>query len=275
MICPNLYKIDFIILIPCYNNFNGLINSIRSIHYNEKKFFIVIVDDGSDEAVTIERIQQRISVSLNIKVLSHINNQGITKALNKGLEYIYTNFLPEYIARLDCGDICSPERFYKQINFFEKQPDVHLIGTWCYFKNNLTGEGYTYSTPVKHNTIKQKMHFKNVFIHPTVMWRVAGMGKLKYPEQYPFAEDYGLFYGMISKVKSAIINDFLVTCEINHNGISISNRSQQLKSRLKVIRDNSSNKLLLLFGVLKLYALILIPDGLFLRAKLKFSIIVQ
>ena len=271
MICPNLYKIEFIILIPCYNNFSGLISSIQSIHYNEKKFFIVIVDDGSDEAVTIKRIQERISDSLNIKVLSYINNHGITKALNKGLEYIYTNFLPAYIARLDCGDICSPERFFKQIEFFEKHPDVHLIGTWCYFKNILTGEGYSYSTPVKHNKIKQKMHFKNVFIHPTVMWRIAEIGKLKYPEQYPYAEDYGLFYEMISKVKSAIINEFLVTCEINYNGISISNRREQLKSRLKVIKDNSSNTLLLFMGIIKLYILMIIPNRLVFIAKSKLS----
>ena len=271
MICPNLYNIDFVILIPCYNNFDGLINSIRSINYTEEKFFILIIDDGSDEVVKIEQVKQGVSGLVNIEIITHQNNQGITKALNNGLEYIYTNFSAKYIARLDCGDICSPERFYKQIAFFDQQPDVHLTGTWCYFKNALTGEGYSYSTPVEHNKIKQKMYFKNVFVHPTVMWRIAGVGRLKYPEQYPFAEDYGLFYEMISKVKSAIINEFLVTCEINYNGISISNRRQQLKSRLKVIKDNSSNTLLLFMGVIKIYILMITPNRLVFIAKSKLS----
>lgn len=272
MICPDLYNIDFIVLIPCYNNFEGLINSVRSIEYTENKFLILIVDDGSIKAVTTKRIQQQVPALLNIKIIRHENNLGITKALNKGLEYIYGNYCPKYIARLDCGDICSAKRFYRQTAFFEMHTDVHLIGTWCYFKNTSSGEGYAYITPVQHNKIKQKMHFKNVFIHPTVMWRLTGTGKLKYPEHYSCAEDYGLFYYMVSKVKSAIINDFLVTCEINYQGISLNNRGQQLKSRLKVIKDYSSNTLLLLMGVIKLHVLMIIPDRLFFIAKSKLSV---
>lgn len=269
MICPNLSQIDLHILIPCYNNFDGLIRSIKSINYTEKKYFTTIVDDGSFEPVTIESIRQQVPGLLNVKVITLENNQGIIKALNKGLEFIYTNYSAKYIARLDCGDICSPKRFYTQIAFFEKYPDIHLTGTWCYFKDTSTGEGYTYSTPTQHKQIKQKMYFRNVFIHPTVMWRITGTGKLKYPEQYPCAEDYGLFYDMISKAESAIINEFLVTCEINPKGISISNRSQQLKSRLKVIRDNSNNKLLLLMGVIKLSVLMIVPYHLVFMAKSK------
>jgi glycosyltransferase involved in cell wall biosynthesis len=267
-----LPDIDLCVLIPCYNNFDGLIDSIKSINYTENKYVVIVADDGSKETVSAERIQQKLSAFVNFKIVRSEVNCGITKALNLGLEFIYANYSPKFIARLDCGDICSPQRFYKQVTFFENHPDIHLTGTWCYFKNNQTGESYKYSTPTQHSQIKREMHFRNVFIHPTVMWRVTGTSKLKYPEKYPCAEDYGLFYDMISKRKSAIIDEFLVTCEINHQGISILNRSTQLKSRLKVVSFYGRNRLLYLLGAAKLSFLMIIPHQfIFLTKKIIYK----
>jgi len=269
MNCLTLSHINLCILIPCYNSFDGLILSIKSINYTKDEYLIIIVDDGSQEKVTIEKINQVIPGLINVKIIRLETNQGITKALNKGLEFIYTNYSAQFIARLDCGDICSPKRFYTQVAFFEKHPDIHLTGTWCYFKDNSNGEAYKYSTPTQHEQIKREMYFRNVFIHPTVMWRTAEMGKLKYPEKYPCAEDYGLFYDMVSKIKSAVINEFLVTCEINYKGISILNRTTQLKSRLKVVSFYGKNRLLYLMGAVKLAALLIIPHQFIFIAKKK------
>ena len=231
--------IELCLLIPCYNNFHGLISSLKSIHYDFKKHLILIIDDGSSNIITNNNITHALKSPLNFQIVRLSQNMGITKALNKGLEFIYSNFSVKYIARLDCGDICTINRFYTQTKFLDYNPDIHLVGSWCYFKNPQSGEAFKYITPTNHKYIKRSMHFRNVFIHPTVMWRAAAFNKLMYPEKYPYAEDYGLFYDMITEVKSAIINQFLVTCELNNNGISISKRSIQLKSRLKVITDYS------------------------------------
>ena len=263
----NLHYIDLCILIPCYNNFDGLIQSVNSIVYNTKECLVLIVDDGSSERITIEKINLQLSSDVTIKIIHNHKNLGITKALNYGLEFIYTNFSPRFIARLDCGDICAPNRFFTQVSFLSSNSDIDLIGTWCYFKDTASGEAYKYITPTKHKQIKRSMNFRNVFIHPTVMWRFSALDQFKYPEQYPHAEDYGLFFEMISKVKSAIINEFLVTCEINHNGISIYNRSIQLRSRLKVILDFGKNKFLLLVGTIKLKLLMIIPHQFIFIAK--------
>lgn len=259
MICPNTPLIDICILIPCHNNFEGLIQSINSITYTKDKFAVLVVDDGSKEQITLERLKPHVPETAYLTVISLGQNLGITKALNKGLEFIYTNFSVTYIARLDCGDLCSPQRFYTQVNFLQLNPDIDLIGTWCYFKNHATAESYQYTTPTQHQQIKRSLYFRNVFVHPTVMWRFKANNTLKYPEQYPHAEDYGLFFGMILKMKSAIIAEFLVTCEINPKGISIYNRSVQLKSRLKVIADFGNNHLLFLLGAIKLKILMIIP----------------
>ena len=103
------------------------------------------------------------------------------------------------------------------------------------------------------------MNFRNAFIHPTVMWRADKNSRFQYPDKYPHAEDYGLFYEMISTKRSAIIDEFLITCEITHHGISLKNRSLQLQSRLKVISDYHKNKFFYWLGALKLKFLMTMP----------------
>lgn len=261
--------IELCLLIPCYNNFDGLISSLKSIHYDIKKYLIIIIDDGSRNAITHTDIVEALISPLNVQIIRLEKNMGITKALNKGLEFIYLNYSTKYIARLDCGDICTIDRFYTQTKFLENNSDIHLVGSWCYFKNSQSGIAYKYITPTLDKYIKRSMNFRNVFIHPTVMWRVSAFNKLMYPEKYPYAEDYGLFYDMITKVKSAIINQFLVTCELNDGGISVSKRSVQLKSRLKVITDYGTNNFLYFFGVIKLFVLMVFPYQIVLLIKKK------
>src|ERR1700748_403577 len=104
------------------------------------------------------------------------------------------------------------------------------------------------------------MHFRNLFIHPTVMWRRDERSKGEiYPSNFPHAEDYGFFYEIINKGHAAIIPEDLVICEINPKGLSLYFRQEQLKSRMQVVRQYGKNRLYSLIGVLKLWVLLLIP----------------
>lgn len=112
------------------------------------------------------------------------------------------------------------------------------------------------------------MYFRNIFIHPTVMWRAAVAGKAGgYPENFPHAEDYGFFYEIINKGKGAVIPEDLVICEINPKGISLHFRKEQLKSRIKVVQEYGKNKLFSLMGVAKLWVLLALPYNIVLQTK--------
>jgi hypothetical protein len=112
------------------------------------------------------------------------------------------------------------------------------------------------------------MHFRNIFIHPTVMWRAEVTRKAGvYPEDFPHAEDYGFFYEIISRGKAAIIPDDLVICEINPKGISLFFRREQLKSRIRVVKQYGKNRLYSLIGIMKLWLLLVIPYKIVLQTK--------
>ncbi|WP_165864825.1 glycosyltransferase [Rufibacter latericius] len=265
-------EVDVCVLIPCYNNLGGLLKSLQSISYPLDKLCVVVVDDGSSIKVQEELLPSFNETGFRIYVVRLPHNQGITKALNAGLQWISNHLKPRYIARLDCGDTCQKERFYKQVTFLDQNPGVGLLGTWCIFQNPDAGFKYTYTTPTSHAEIISEMYFRNVFIHPTVMFR-AELIKVTggYSLDYPFVEDYALFFEMLHKTNGAILDEFLVICELNPNGISMSNRRQQLQGRQKVVSVYGSNSLKKLLGTCKLLGMRIIPYKLVLLLKNKVS----
>jgi glycosyltransferase involved in cell wall biosynthesis len=134
--------LDFCLLIPCYNNIAGLKRSLASVRYHTNQYVVVIVDDGSTQAVTTENLQP---VFTQIHIIRLLKNSGITHALNAGLDWIVKNTGAKYIARLDCGDVCTGERFTKQVAFLDAHPGVGLLGSWCFFAS----ETVPTNTPIK------------------------------------------------------------------------------------------------------------------------------
>lgn len=260
--------LDFYLLIPCYNNKQGLLRSLESVTYTPEKFAVLIVDDGSTDPVDPSWFEGKIPQGTMLEILKLPSNQGITAALNAGLELIARYGNAKYVARLDCGDTCSPMRFVKQVNYLDANPDIDLVGSWCVFKDPSGSTGYTYKTPTEHEYICKGMYFRNIFIHPTVMWRLSAQEKVSaYPHTFPHAEDYGFFQLLLQKGRGAVMGEVLVTCELNPKGLSLGNRSAQLKSRMKVVRTFGTNKWLTAMGMLKLMILQLVPYRLVLRLK--------
>jgi glycosyltransferase involved in cell wall biosynthesis len=264
-----LFKaIDFCLLIPCYNNFNGLIVSLKSVVYTNDNFLILIIDDGSKETVTVERINKAMDAKRPVVVLKNEKNLGITATLNKGLSWIEENTDARYIARLDCGDICTPERFVMQVQYMNENRETGLVGSWCRIIDEETSFYYSYKAPLGHQAIKKAMYFRNVFMHATVMFRTSLLKQAGYyPTNFEYAEDYAFFWELINCSESAILDKFLVTCELNKRGLSYSNKSKQLIARWKVIRTFGSNLVLKISAYIRLIVLFILPKRIALQFK--------
>jgi len=258
-------SLDFCLLIPCYDNLDGLLFSLRSVTYYPDRFMVLIVDDGSVIPVTSASIRLGVKINFPLFILRNEVNQGITAALNSGLQWIEENEIASYVARLDCGDLCTPDRFYKQMDFMHSHPEVGLLGSWCVFEDRIKSFRYQYTTPTRDSEIKRALHFRNVFIHPTVVFETALLKKVgHYPTNFIHAEDYALFYKLIKITHSHILDEFLVICEINNKGISSKNRQDQLASRGRIVMEYGTSPLLKIVGILRLYALRLLPKRLVL-----------
>lgn len=259
---------DFCLLIPCYNNPEGLVRSLQSVYYRADRFLILVIDDGSDAPISQQILQSKLQRGYSVSVIRNEENKGITYSLNIGLDWIRNNAAVKYIARLDCSDECAEERFYKQVAYLENHDEIGLLGSWCIFENREKTSKHFFRTPTGHQSIERAMHFRNVFIHPAVMFRtdlleITGF----YPYGFNHAEDYALFWRLIRASQSAVLSEFLVTCELNEKGISHGNRPRQLLSRIKVVYRYGSNPFLVFLGILWTAILLLIPYRLLLKLK--------
>lgn len=229
--------VNIAVLIPHYNNIKSLEKSLESVT-NIEPVDVVIIDDGSFEKPDSMYFKNKFKQTNNIHIIYFRINRGIEYALNEGLKYIKEKKY-KYVARLDCGDICHPERFKIQKEFLEKYPDIFLVGSWVSFIDTNGKELFVIRYPIKHEEIKRKMFINNMFSHPAVMFRIAAIEKVGYyPIKFKHAEDYAYFFKFVKFFKTANIDKILVKVELNPEGISLSKRNQQLKSRIKIILDN-------------------------------------
>ena len=259
--------IDFCLLIPCYNNVDGLITSLKSVMY-PYSYLVVIVDDGSRQPIDAGYMAAQLKEEQPFVVLRNEKNLGITAALNYGLSWIEANTHAKYIARLDCGDRCSPYRFVKQVQLMNANPQLTLSGTWCTIVDERTSFHYSYKGPSLHSKIKKAMYERNVFMHATVMFRTSALALVgHYPTDFELVEDYAFFWKLMNAGETAMIPEYLVTCELNKSGISYRNKSKQILARGRVIKTFGKSIVLKSIAYVRLLLLFIVPKQITLQLK--------
>lgn len=233
--------VDFVLVIPCYNNIEGLKKSIKSINYFNDKFEVFIIDDGSTTPISMADIYD-VNPFISARIIRLKNNQGIVYALNIALKILKKKDNYKYIARLDAGDLCYPQRFYKQVEYLNVNKEVALLGSWVSFIPTLTGKKYSYVTKTTHENIIKEMHYKCSFIHPSVMFRKSVLDTIGlYPFNFIHAEDYAYFWMILKNFKGAILPQTLVEVYFSNENISSRNYKLQLLNRKKVIKTFGDN----------------------------------
>lgn len=260
-----------IVLIPHYNNPQGLINSIASINETEQ-IDVLIVDDGSNKFKINEAdIKIVFKAKGTLTFIYGIENKGIEYTLNKGLDIIVGYQKYKFVARLDSGDLCLKNRFFIQEKFLIENPQIKLLGTNAKaidLKGNFL---YDLIRPEKHKEIQKKMFLNSMFIHPSVMFDISILNEIQgYPYHYSSAEDYAFFFEIVKKFETSNLQQFLLHYEINPNGISQTKRDEQIRNRIKIIRNNFYLGFWPILGILKNYILLIIPQKLVLTVKKHF-----
>lgn len=159
---------------------------------------IILIEDGplgNDLSAVIEKWKMRLGSSIFV-ILSNNVNMGLTKSLNKGIEYVHS----EYVARMDSDDISDPLRFEKQVAYLEKHPEVDVLGGALQEFNEandcLNIRHYPQTPEESRNYILKA----SPLAHPTVMIRrrVFDSG-IRYNEKYRTCQDVALWFELIAK----------------------------------------------------------------------------
>ena len=220
----------------------------------------MVIDDGSKVPVSLSELPEELLQKQTIEIIRLPQNKGITEALNTGLRLILDRNDSLYTARLDCGDTCTPDRFTKQISFLSVNTDIALLGSLCLFVDAEKQTQFVYKAAERHDAILKQMHLKCSFIHPTVVFRNEIIKHTKlYPYNFPHAEDYAFFFELTKKYNTHNLQEILVFYEIDTEGISIKNRREQIRSKIKILQHFGVIKSLTCAGFIKQCFVALLP----------------
>jgi glycosyltransferase involved in cell wall biosynthesis len=130
---------------------------------------IVIIKDG-ELTPELNHILDDFAKTVPVDFVINEKNIGLSASLNKGL----LACKHDLVARMDTDDIAYPNRFEKQIAFFEEYPETDILGSFA-TKINKDGEiDGEMKVPITNNEI-YKMIWTNPFIHPSVMFKKASI----------------------------------------------------------------------------------------------------
>lgn len=120
------------VIIPCYNQYNYLQESIDSVLASTyENIEIIVVNDGSDEfSDELKKFTAPKTIIINQ------NNQGLSSARNSGIKIAKG----KYILPLDADDKIHPNYIEKAVNILEKQPQIGIVYCKAEFFGEKRGE---------------------------------------------------------------------------------------------------------------------------------------
>lgn len=221
---------------------------------------IVLVLDGkiSDELnIFVQKWQSKIGIIL--KVVSLPENIGLGKALNEGLKHCSN----EWVFRMDTDDICTSDRFEKQIAFIEKNPDVVLFGGQILeFKKELNDSQVLKVVPLTNDEIRKFARKRCPFNHMTVGYKKSVIEELGGYQHHLFMEDYNLWLRVIAaNYNVANLPDIVLYARVGNGmharrkGLEYIKSEKQLldlKKELKLQNPIHANILFLIRSALRL-----------------------
>lgn len=156
---------------------------------------IVLVKDGV-LTPDLEKVINDWQGKLPLQVVGYGENKGLAYALNYGLQYVDT----ELVARMDSDDICYPDRFEKQLEWFKLNPQGCILGTGIeeFYQQNSSSVSKKIRLYPKVTTRQNTILYKSTPIaHPTVMIKTCVLKKFLYNTNTKYNEDIELWFRLL------------------------------------------------------------------------------
>lgn len=224
-------------IITTYNEEEFIRTAVESIlEQTISDFEIVVVDDGSkDSTKNILKEYERLD-KMRIFFLEHI---GRSPALNEAID----RSRGKYIAIVDPDDLSRNNRFKRQADFLDNNPDVGIVGSAYRAENEIRSESYVREYPTSDTEIRRAMAKYIPIPHSSMMARREALVRAGlYDSTKQFIVDLDLMIRVATQYKMANIPEPLITRKIRsessfHSMFSSFDRQLQLfKLNNKAVR---------------------------------------
>tara|TARA_S200000501_G_scaffold354802_1_gene375859 strand:- start:176 stop:1162 length:987 start_codon:yes stop_codon:yes gene_type:complete len=230
MISDSELKPKISIILPVFNGAAFIADAINSVliqTFND--FELIIINDASYDK------SKEIILSFKdsrIVYIENITNLGQISSVNQGIKIAKANL----VGRIDQDDVFLKEKLELQYEFFKKNKDIAVVGTWAAIINEDNNIKKYMSSPTSNNRMLNTLLNSNPLFHPSVVIRKDILLKMGlYSAEYEYTEDYYLWCRLVlSGYKIANIPKYLLHYREHHNQSSQENRTIQLENALKI-----------------------------------------
>ena len=232
-------SIHFSVLLSLYNKENPLfldqcLSSIWSDQSRLPSEIVLVIDGPIGDALKEKVMYWKNNIGDAFKIIQLRENVGLGKALNEGLKHCAN----EWIFRMDTDDICTPDRFEKQVAFIQENPDIVLFsGQVIEFDQDISNASILKAVPVGFEEIKKFAQKRCPFNHMAVAYRKSIIEELGSYQHHLFMEDYNLWLRVIGAgYKVGNLTDVIVYARVG-NGMHARRKGFQYIKSEKQLRD--------------------------------------
>lgn len=213
------------VILPVYNVALYIKESVASIlNQTISDFELLIIDDCSTDN-TLSIIQE--IKDERIKIITKEKNSGLIHSLNLGFKLAQG----KYIARMDGDDISVNNRFEKQLDILEKNPDIKVCGCWLqeFGKSNRLVKHKEY-----HEEIKARLLLSCSMSMGTIMLEREWVGNVLFDETKKHVEDYD-FWSRVAWIGEFYnIQESLYLYRVHEMQVSTQYKSIQLQGDIEI-----------------------------------------
>lgn len=179
-----------------YKNLKLSIESMLTQTYQEIDIYIQVDGEVSEDCYELLRHYSSLN---NIFVQFNEVNKGLATRLNEIIKQITDLGGYSFIARMDADDISYPQRIEEQVNFFENNPGVSVLGTDLIEISDSGTELFHKKMAYTHSEILKSIIKRCPVNHPTVMFResVFSGSQIRYKSELMNTQDYYLWVDLL------------------------------------------------------------------------------
>lgn len=204
------------VIMGVYNGAGYVTDAVQSVlDQTFDDFEFIIVNDASTDATAgiLREFSDR-----RMRIITNEKNEGLTRCLIRGCN----EARGKYIARMDADDVSYPERFEKQVEFLDGNPDYAAVGTQCHFLDTKGNTRGVSDYPLAYEDIGFDIWRRCPFAHGSTMFvREAFIACGGYRESFRYAQDYDLWFRVIEKYKAANLPDVLYGLRYHRGSLTL------------------------------------------------------
>ncbi|WP_429140939.1 glycosyltransferase [Aeromonas veronii] len=175
--------------------------SLNSIFSQSYQFFDIYLQvDGDVDIALRDVIDLYCNRFSNLSVEYFDSNMGLAWQLNRAITRLRNAGDYQFIARMDADDICFPDRFKIQIDYFKSNPSVAVLGS-SILEFYEDGRTFVKLMHKEHVLLAENIIKRCPFNHPTVMFNmlVLSFDDIEYDPSLMNTQDYYLWVDLLAK----------------------------------------------------------------------------